>query len=162
MTHLVFLLIAFVVALTCGALVELWSFCLGDPMHGSVTQGRIFSGLGRYLLTRYEAVELARERRNAKLRNAYVNDARERHRLKSPGKPFEVTDELLEGAPMDLRPNWWKITGVCPKCAVVWAGFLTYAGLVLTLAPSPWWWCGLFNFAGAAFVGLQIAHRLRD
>lgn len=131
----VFILI--VVALGCGLFTDLYSFCLGDPHYGEVAKGRILSGLGQWLLTRYEHTEA-----NIKARMA-----------------CGMTQEECVNT---HYVNWWKSTGVCPRCFCVWATAAGHVIAVLALGVSLWWLAALPLALGFGGLGLSLADMARQ
>lgn len=159
MEHLAHLL-AFAVG--CGLFADLYSFCLGDPHEEPVRKGRILSRLGLWLIERYHReqnrIEAERKRREAlqleHARLAYY----ETPAYTVEGKPFNAAKFV---AKQWDRPNWWKLTGVCPKCFLTWFAFILYLVILFVSSASLWWLLFLPCFLGFASLALGVAHYFR-
>lgn len=156
----VLLLLAF--AIGTGFFSDLYSFCLGDPHEGQVTEGRVLSWLGRRLLDRFHRHEQRVLAQNEKRVSAFITDAREKWTFNNPGKPFVVPSsdrvKRIERYPV----NWWKATGVCPRCFNVWLCFATFGALAWVCQFPTVWWLALIPYLGFSAMALSISSRARS
>lgn len=93
-------------------------FCLGDPHKSTVTQNRIFSKIGNWLVTKYEIFE-----------------AEEKNRIDM--RLMEDSNMSYTQAEGRRRINPWKAI-VCPICFNVWTGIASCLVLVISGALGPW------------------------
>lgn len=156
----IYLLLA---ALGTGLFSCLWSFMIGDPHEGAVHPGRILSGLGRYLFDKYyqreSAIEVEKELRRGR---EFTKAAQEwQQSLNNGARPYPFTIETFKATPYEAV-NWWKATGVCPRCFNVWASVLSFV-LTWRFAELPYLaLLALPLFMGFANVALSLALRARD
>lgn len=151
-----------VAAFGTGAFVDLWSFMIGDPGHDlEVHHGRILSHVGSFLLRKYKAFEARTEEIMKSRLAASIEDAQARWRLKHPGKEFPL-DHPVYTADVPERVNWWKMTGLCPRCCMVWAAMVAFGVCMLAGGLSPWYWCAFVPFLGVASWGYSTAAGARE
>lgn len=144
-----------------GFFADLWSFCIGDPNRGTLKSGRIFSFLGRWLMDRYQAHEDETEKHTMALRQSMYQDAVEKHKLWNPGQPVDVSEEDFEDV-FSYRPNWWKVTGLCPRCFNVWASSAAWIAICFNMDAGWWFRClGYFVFIAVSHFALSVAEKLR-
>jgi hypothetical protein len=130
-------------AIGTGLFVDLLFFAMGDPNHGEVARGRIFSRWGEYMLTRTDnrahEIEVEHERR--------IVEHYERG-----------GDEIM---PIYNPVNWWKLM-VCPKCFNAWATTIVFFLLFATSDMSYWWLTAIVPFQGFSNLALAIAGNTRQ
>lgn len=144
-------------AALCGALADLWSFCIGDPnLHDEPRDGRIASRLGRWLSERFQRFKDDTQR----MREQRINDA-----IWANGEdadPVSHDDPSVKRAYRFDRVNWWKITGLCPLCTAIWLSIVVMVAHVIVAGLSPLWLCWWPLYAGVTNVALSLAQYLRE
>lgn len=90
-----------------------WDFCIGEPHHGEVEKGRIFSRFGSYILEKY-----------------YEHESKEKDRL------YYITSsqEFIRNQKLNL----YKILGVCPICMNVYVAGIIGLGSCFFFGVSFW------------------------
>lgn len=147
-------------ALGTGAFTSLWSFCLGDPHDGRVSSGRILSALGKYLLDRFhEREHIIGELKVQVHSRKYAIAKREWESTHKDAFPKTLAQFR---SPVFEPINWWKSTGVCPRCFNVWLTLVSFA-VVMALWPlTPWWLFAIVPYLGFSNLALGLALRLGD
>lgn len=140
-----------------GFFVKVWCFVIGDPGDDLETvQGRPLSALGAWLLKKHNEFDEETKVRVQRKFAALLADAKERWRMKHPGQEFPA-EHPVNTMSITERPNWWKATGLCPPCCLVWAAMIAFGLSFGLLGLSAWWLFGVVPFVGVASFALSVA-----
>ena len=158
------LLIIMVTAIGSGLVSDLYSFCLGDPKNTvpnvPVRDGRILSRFGQWLVDSYHAKEDAIEA--DRQRDAAEQQERDRSaHYAEHGDSLPWNAATFHPEPY-MRTNWWKMTGVCPRCFNAWFATSLFVFLmVIGGCPIGWWFLAI-PFLGFSNLALSVSELCRD